>query len=165
MLKKPTLLFVLLLSCFFSSVQAQTVTVILTRHAEKATNDPKDPDLSETGKARAEHLAVVLANQPVDLFFSTPYKRTRQTLEPLAKLKGKTITDYNPALGPGLVETVAGMENKTVVIAGHSNSIPDLVNGFLKTKTYSQIDDARYGDVWIVTLQKGLPVSVVQLKL
>jgi hypothetical protein len=31
--------------------------VVIVRHAEKATNDPKDPDLSQAGHARAETLA------------------------------------------------------------------------------------------------------------
>jgi hypothetical protein len=34
--------------------------VVIVRHAEKATNDPKDPDLSQAGNARAELLARIL---------------------------------------------------------------------------------------------------------
>ncbi len=156
----------LLLVLLFTAVSgyAQT-TVILTRHAEKAANDPKDPDLSEAGVLRAKALAAFLVNQPVVLLYTTPYKRTRQTLEPLALSKEKPITEYNPAFPQVLADAVKAMENKTVVIAGHSNSVPDLVNRITGTTTFQQLDDASYGDLFIITLTKDRPASVLRLKL
>jgi 2,3-bisphosphoglycerate-dependent phosphoglycerate mutase len=157
-----------ILFLFFLSIQviqAQSVTVFLTRHAEKATNDPKDPDLSESGKKRAESLVSLFENQKIDRFFSTPYKRTRQTLSDLAKAKGKEVVDYSPMTPDLLIEQIRKLENETVFISGHSNTIPDLVNRFTKTTSYATIDDSRYGDLWMLTLVKGEVVSVVEMKL
>jgi broad specificity phosphatase PhoE len=163
-MKIRALLFVLLVCTSSSGVFAQTVTVILTRHAEKAANHPSDPDLSPDGQARAVRFAAFLANQKVDLLYSTPFKRTRQTLEPLAASKNLTVTEYNPAFPKVLTDAIAAMENKTVVIVGHSNSIPDLVNRLAGT-AFKQLDEASYGDVFIVTLVAGKPAAVLQLKL
>ena len=53
-MKKITLIFL-----FISSIAyGQSITTfILVRHAEKATDDPKDPNLSEAGLMRAQSLA------------------------------------------------------------------------------------------------------------
>lgn len=142
---------------------AQSTTVILTRHAEKATNHPSDPDLSDAGRKRALELAAHFKNVPADLFFSTPFHRTRQTLLPWALQAGKPVTEYNPALGPVLIKRIKEMAGGTVVVSGHSNSIPDLVNGLIGENRFVQIPDSVYGDVWIVTLVKGGKPAVLQL--
>ena len=157
--------FVLLFLFSVQSIQAQAVTVFLTRHAEKAKNDAKDPDLSDVGKKRAEQFVVFFENQKFDRFLSTPCKRTKQTLEPLAKANGKEVLDYSPSMPDKLIEEIRKLENETVFISGHSNTIPDLVNRFTGKKNAKMIDDSRYGDLWMLTLVKGEVVSVVQMKL
>lgn len=49
---------------------------VIVRHAEKANDDPRDPNLSEAGRARAERLAAALKNQPVRAVYATAYRRT-----------------------------------------------------------------------------------------
>jgi phosphohistidine phosphatase SixA len=163
-MKKIAAGFLIVLALCTSNAFAQT-TVILTRHAEKAANDPKDPDLSESGAVRANALAAFFANQHIDLFYTTPFKRTRQTLEPLAKSKGKAISEYNPAFPQALADAVKAMENKVIVIAGHSNSVPDLVNRISGTTGFPQLDDTSYGDLFIITLLKDHPASVLRVKM
>jgi len=157
--------FVLLFLFSVQAIQAQSVTVFLTRHAEKAKNDAKDPDLSEDGKKRADQFVVFFENQKFNRFLSTPYKRTKQTLEPLAKANGKQVVEYSPSAPEKLVEEIRKLENETIFISGHSNTIPDLVNRFTGKKDAKMIDDSRYGDLWMLTLVKGEVISVVQLKM
>ena len=61
-----------------------STTVFLVRHAEKAKDDPRDPTLSDAGRRRAEALDALLVRVDVTHLFATEYKRTQQTLEPLA---------------------------------------------------------------------------------
>jgi phosphohistidine phosphatase SixA len=105
----------------------QAVSVFLLRHAEKATDDPRDPSLSEAGRERAAELARVLGEAGVTHLFSTPYRRTRSTLEPLAAARELTIASYDPrdlsALAAKLAQLPAG---SVAVVAGHSNTTPAL---------------------------------------
>ena len=121
---------VLLLSC--SSLVAATadeaVAVFFVRHAEKDTDDPRDPQLSDSGRLRADALSRLLAKAGVSHLFSSQFKRTRETLAPLAKLAGVEIAvvrAQEPATQlAALRDLPAGA---VAVVAGHSNTIPQLV--------------------------------------
>lgn len=90
--KSGALSFALLLLVACSSFAQQPVTTfILVRHAEKdMTQSTPDPDLSAEGHARARRLALLFEKTEIAAVYSTPFKRTRQTVEPLAAGK----TDY-----------------------------------------------------------------------
>ena len=95
------LLLILLVSfvnLFPRETMTNTTTFIIVRHAEKA-DMRNDPDLSADGKARAEELRRALSDVPVDAIYATPYRRTRQTVSPLAAEKQIVVTEY-PAAKP-----------------------------------------------------------------
>ena len=76
--------------------------VVVVRHAEKATDDPKDPSLSEAGQARAQRLADALKGLPLQHAISTQYKRTHDTAAPAARANDievhvKPVTEENSA--------------------------------------------------------------------
>jgi 2,3-bisphosphoglycerate-dependent phosphoglycerate mutase len=163
----------LALACLLVSVtgivnaqQASGVsTIIITRHAEKE-NGGSDPDLSAAGKARAAQLAALLKDVPVTKLLSTPYKRTRQTLEPIATTRGLTIDPYDASKLQGLQElakTLKESKDQTIVIAGHSNSAPELVNLLLNDQKYSQLSEDDFSKIWLLTLQSGNVISCVML--
>jgi len=104
-------------------------TVILTRHAERASSTDRDPDLSADGKARADRLATLLAPRaPFARLVATEFKRTQQTLAPLGAKVGKTV-EIHPAgdataLSAALVAEAPGSVS---VVATHSNVLPQMV--------------------------------------
>jgi hypothetical protein len=57
-----------------ASVLAADTMIIVVRHAEKSSDDPKDPSLSEQGNARANKLAEVLKNTDLKAVYATQYK-------------------------------------------------------------------------------------------
>ena len=69
----------------------EPVSVFLVRHAEKAADDPQDPQLSVNGKQRASELARILSNAGVTHLFSSQFRRTKSTLQPLAEKTGGEI--------------------------------------------------------------------------
>ncbi|MFC5271491.1 histidine phosphatase family protein [Adhaeribacter terreus] len=76
-------------------IQNEKATIVyLVRHAEKSTNHPDDPDLNAAGKARAEALKEILLNKDISAIYSTNYKRTKQTAEPLAKARNLAVQQY-----------------------------------------------------------------------
>ncbi|RNI25663.1 histidine phosphatase family protein [Rufibacter latericius] len=145
------------------SAARQTV-VYLVRHAEKAANNgtmTDDPDLSEAGRARAEVLRTQLASVPVAGFFATQYKRTQQTLQPLATAKKATVQSYDAKDPAGLVQKIKqDFAGKTVVVAGHSNTVLPLIEALGGIKPFAEITDSQYDFLFKVTLNEGKEPTV-----
>lgn len=140
------------------SVPAQetsTTTIILVRHAEKADRSA-NPALSAVGIERAKRLHEVLKEYKTDAFYSTNYLRTMQTLEPWAEKSGQTIKHYNPRQPDSLVALLKNETGKTVVVAGHSNTIPALVNKLIGQQKYEDLADTEYGKIFIVRIEDEL---------
>ena len=47
---------------------------------------------------------------------------------------------------------VTSNKGEVVLIVGHSNTIPDFVNGLIKDSIYSQIDDLNNSNLYIVNI-------------
>src|SRR3954467_1650135 len=65
--------------------------IFLVRHAERAAisgHVPSDTGLSPEGKVRAAHLAGELKDAHITAIYTSEYKRTRETAEPLAQSSG-----------------------------------------------------------------------------
>ncbi len=149
-MKKIQVLLLLLIAANVTFAQDQT-TFILVRHAEKADDGTRNPPLNDKGKQRALNLASLLENQSITALYSTPYKRTRETLQPLADKKGLETKDYEPRAGEEWLATLyENHNNGTIVIAGHSNTIPFLANKLLGSETFSQFDEKEYSNLIVI---------------
>lgn len=121
-------------------------TVILIRHAEKGKDDPRNPTLSTPGEERAAALARVLGDTGVTHLFSTPYKRTMQTIAPLAEARGLEVVEYSPRDMPGLLEMIKNTPAGSVsVISGHSNTTPGVYKMFAGADASGLEDHPKYG--------------------
>ena len=130
------------------------------RHAEKDRSDStnKNPSLTIQGLERANKWAVFFKDKKIDAIYSTNYKRTRQTAIPIAKEQNLEIISYTPKL---LIteKFIANNKGKNIVIVGHSNTTPKLVNTLLREKKYEEIPDQDNNDLFIVTLKKNKPTA------
>jgi broad specificity phosphatase PhoE len=145
--------------------QEKITTFILVRHAEKdLTQSTNDPDLSAEGKARAAKLAEVLKQTDVTAIYSTPYKRTQQTVALLATEKSLSVQGYkakNEDVDAMLTQHAGG----TIVVAGHSNTVPQFVNYLLGEEKYKILDDGDYGNLIVVSVTtRGKDAKVTWLK-
>ena len=120
---KYTLLLIFSLLAFTSQAN-DSFTIYLARHAEKqAIKD--DPKLTECGTRRAEQLASMLEKANIKRIYSTAYKRTMATAEPIATQQKLVVQQYSPAkLAPFAQQLLSKQENALVV--GHSNTTPQL---------------------------------------
>ena len=92
------------------------------RHTEKAKNDPRDPDLSEAGRERAEAFARMFEAAGVTGLVHSEYKRTRDTLAPLARERELTSETIPAGDMDGLIARLAGAkETDVIAVAGHSD--------------------------------------------
>jgi phosphohistidine phosphatase SixA len=144
-------------------------TVVVVRHAEKSTDDPRDPSLSTAGQDRARALNALLRNAGVTDIYTTQYKRTRQTAEPFAQQFGITIVErpitaansatYARDLAQEIFTRSAG---KGVLVVGHSNTVPDIVKA-LSGSTVPEIADPEYDHVFVVVIPPSGSPRLMQL--
>lgn len=129
-----------------------TCTLYLVRHAEKQqTPGDKDPPLTDAGRRRAEALATRLASEPVSALYASGYRRTQLTLQPLATALALPITRYEAsASGVFLQALLSRPCSGAMVIAGHSNTLPELLRAAGIAEPASEFDERRYGELFIV---------------
>ena len=100
--------------------------VVLIRHADVTSGAGTDPPLNAAGTARAQELRHVLGDSGITAVFVTSLQRTQATAQPLAGDLGlqPTVLD-DPASVVDMIRSLTG--STTVLVIGHSNTVPDLV--------------------------------------
>lgn len=162
-MKKILLVLILAVIAFQGSAQTIT-TFILVRHAEKGSDGTDDPDLKPEGLERAAKFAALFKNTSVDAVYSTRYKRTKNTVAPLAKQKGLDVQVYDAAKPEVIDAIITQYAGGTVVIGGHSNTIPQIANLLTGKDEYKTFPDADYGNILIISLlERGKTAEVTWL--
>lgn len=149
-------------------------TAILLRHAEKsADGDPRDPSLSESGRKRSKALATLLSRASATHLFASEFKRTQETLAPLAELAKLQVLVVPGGKTAELAGRILELPSGSVaVVAGHSNTIPALATllggslaGLETTPQGPVIPDGEYGRLYVVTPAAGAAgkASVLEL--
>ncbi|HAC15944.1 MAG TPA: hypothetical protein DCE78_08380 [Bacteroidetes bacterium] len=131
---------------------AQDVTtVFFVRHAEKVDSS-SDPELSEEGKTRVESLTAMLEKASIGAVYSTDYIRTRETCKPTAELHGVDLKLYDNNQRSQLNDMVNEYRGETILVCGHSNSVPRSANHLLGREVFEDFDEKDYGNIIIVTI-------------
>lgn len=139
------------------SENAPTI-ILVVRHAEKALAAGTDPPLSDAGRKRAEQLARAAEDAGVTAIYTTQFKRTLETAQPVAARTGAPVrsveinkentSGYAVALAKRVLAENAG---QTVMVIGHSNTVPLLVEAFGGERPPA-IDDATEFDRFFVVI-------------
>ena len=114
------------------------------RHLQKATGE--DPGLTEEGRRNAARLADLLADDPPSAIYVSSTRRARETAAVLASRLGLTPKSYDPRDIPALIAAVTA-ETGTVLIVGHSNTVPEIVERLGGTRP-ADLAETDFGDVW-----------------
>lgn len=168
-LGRRIVLIALLSAVGFSScvraVDQPSVTVILIRHAEKKIEpENKDPDLSPAGLARAEELVRMFSNTGITAIYATQFKRTQQTVKPLADKLGLPVTQVDAKKTPELVKQIrARNAGQVVFIAGHNNSVPEIITA-LGGPQLPIIPETEYDNLYILTVQADGSAKLLKLR-
>jgi broad specificity phosphatase PhoE len=156
-----------LLFALFAGCAAPMTTVILVRHAEKAAEPKADPPLTDAGAARAQLLVEQLTGMPITAVLSTGFARTQATAAPIAAKLGLTtqIVDARAPDHPQQVakDVLANHRGKTVLVVGHSNTVPDIVAALGAPKP-RDICDQEYDNLFIVRVPASGPATVESKK-
>jgi broad specificity phosphatase PhoE len=146
---------------------ADTV-VLVVRHAEKA-GPSGDVPLSASGEERARALVAIGRDAGVSAILTTQFQRTRQTGAPLAESLG--ITAETVEVRGGVAEHAKGIADaikarhagRTVLVVGHSNTVPAIVNALGGPKR-PDICDEVYDDLFTVIVAADGSARVVHGK-
>lgn len=150
---------------YFTTFSRPVTTIILVRHAEKniEPNNP-DPDLSPEGLERAQEIARVFGETGINAIYATQYKRTQQTVKPLADRTGVAVKLVQANQTDELVNQLQTTNRgQTVFIAGHNNTVPAIVST-LSGQTYPTIPESEFDNLYIVTIYRFGKAKVVKMK-
>ena len=129
-------------------------TIIMVRHAERASADT-NTNLSGAGADRAQELVAAVKDAGVNAIYTTEFCRTAQTAQPLANQLGLSLivqdngfpddqlsdAECDPNIVvpierlPVTIDTIEELtgeilsrnSGKVVLIVGHSNSVPQII--------------------------------------
>jgi 2,3-bisphosphoglycerate-dependent phosphoglycerate mutase len=164
-MKKTALVLCILTASTLAAAPHPVTTVILVRHAEKATTE-RDTPLSEAGRKRAEELARVLTGVKIDAVFTTEFQRTKQTGAPTAQALGLTpvVRNTGPTYAVDLATEIRKNHvGKTVLVVGHSDTTITVMEAFGATGL-PRIDEPHFDNLFVLTDVAGAAPKVVALR-
>ena len=141
------------------NINAQDITIILLRHAEKDTSagaNKADPKLTAEGQKRAQRLVETVKKYQPQQIFSTAFIRTRDTVTPLAENLNPDYRlqiqfyDYNEL--EELAQKLLKLKVKSVVVVGHNTTTPELANLLIKQNKYKDLADDEYNKIFIIRI-------------
>lgn len=135
--------------------QNQEPTIILFRHAEKLDSS-RDPDLSPIGFERSNTLFHMLKDLEITAIYSTSYKRTMQTVQPLADSLELPVYPYDARDLSGFAEMLKETTG-VILVSGHSNTTPTLTSLILGYEV-AKINENEYDNLFIITNASTNPI-------
>ncbi|MBK9149506.1 MAG: histidine phosphatase family protein [Saprospiraceae bacterium] len=134
-----------------------TKVYYLIRHAEKDTSVQDNPPLTEAGLQRAARLSDILKGTRVDAIYSTMFIRTLYTVDSLADIKSMKVQPYDNKMLKELISQLnENPEIRSVLMVGHSNTIPSITNTLAGKEVYNQaFGDEDYDNFAIVAIYSG----------
>jgi 2,3-bisphosphoglycerate-dependent phosphoglycerate mutase len=160
-----TVLGALVIFAYLATFSRPITTVILVRHAEKniEPNNP-DPDLSPAGQARAQELARMFSEAGVNAIYATQYKRTQETVKPLADRLGLPVSLVDAKETAELLKQIlTNHRGQTIFVSGHNNTVPELATA-LGGEKLPLIPESEFDNMFIVTVYRFGRAKVVKLK-
>ncbi len=144
----------LLLTFLLGEVPHETCsTFYLIRHAEKVRVDKSEnnPALNEKGILRAQNWKNYFLDKEISKIYSTDYKRTIRTAQPLA-INNNIETIIYSTSDFKFDDFIKSNIGENTLVVGHSNTIPDFVNELINEEYYTQIDDLNNSNLYVVSI-------------
>src|SRR5512143_369380 len=146
---------------------ARTTVVVLVRHAEAATSNNGDPDLSTAGEARVAQLGGTLADflgpARVDYLYAADTRRAQQTAAPVANQFKLPINLLSSSDWAGLAGRIKREHRgKTVVVVGYATTLPMVVSQ-LSGGSIAMADD-EFDSIYVVVIPSPGETRVFRLR-
>lgn len=133
------------------AAQSAPITVFVVRHAEKGPENP-DPSLTEAGEQRAAELARIVGDAGVTALFTSEFKRTGETLAPLAARTGLVPVVIPAGKMDSLIAAIRALPpGSRAVVSSHSNLVHLIVERLSGVKIPA-LTDEQYDRLAVVTV-------------
>jgi len=100
----------------------------------------------------------------INAIYATQYKRTQQTVKPLADKLGLPVGQVNSKSTAELVTQIRSQHTGQVVfIAGHNSTVPEIIAA-LGGATFPTIPESEYDNLYVVTMYRTGKAKVVKMK-
>jgi phosphohistidine phosphatase SixA len=140
------------------------ITILLVRHADiDLPPATPDPELNDAGRTRAEALAHVVGSAGVTTVFTSSLVRTKQTVEPILEMLGIGAREM-PAAATVAREARAGTLGAVVLIAGHSNTVPEVIAALGVPAPPPVIGETQFDNLFVVSLSQPTGACLLALK-
>lgn len=156
----PALFLIALAACFPVAPQEPPGPSFYVMRHLHTPQGVTDPELTPEGRRQAALLPSFFQGDQPSAIYVTNTRRSQQTAAPLAQALGITPKIYDPANTPALLQRVRA-ETGTVLIVGHSNTVPDIVQQLGGTRP-DPIAHDQFGDIWHVS---GIKLNTLKLRL
>ena len=136
--------------------------LILVRHAEKNSGD--DPNLAPAGVRRALLLSDILLSLPLAVVYTTDFKRTKQTAQLTALRQNIVMKEYEPSNLVTLAYKLSTRyKGKAVLVVGHSDTTPELINILAGKKVVERIPEYEYDKLFVVAINAEKHKDILML--
>lgn len=141
-----------------SSIQKESLSnvtqIYILRHAEKASVTEENPSLSEYGIKHANYWKKVLQYIKFDRVFTTEFIRNVKTAEILSSNLSITPETYYP-MSFDIVKFINEIQGQKILIIGHSNTIPDMINRIINETKYPPMSHKNYNLLYLITINEN----------
>jgi broad specificity phosphatase PhoE len=142
--------------------EAQRALVVV-RHTDKIDNSD-DAALSATGEAQAKRLAHVLQDLGITAIYTTQFKRTAQTAQPLAERLNIKPSVYEQNDVEAVSKEIQRKHPQEVVmVVGHRSTVPRVL-GYFNPAAKVALGSYEYDSLFILTLAPGAKPALLHLR-
>jgi broad specificity phosphatase PhoE len=128
--------------------------VYLVRHAERESLIGNDnPGLTPAGVARAGELRALLGHARIGAIYTSQFRRTKETAEPLATALSLSPTAITDGDADKTIEHIrANHAREIVLVVGHSNTIDKLLARLTGGEAVVTIQDSEFDRVFVAVV-------------
>ena len=85
--------------------------------------------------------------------FESEFRRTIETVQPLATELGLEINHYDPSDNEAILEKILKLhKGKIILVVAHSNTVPTLIADLGASKNVPPIGHSEYDNIYIVSI-------------
>jgi len=106
----------------------------------------------------------MFANTGVNAIYATQFKRTQQTVKPLADKLALQVTQVPAKNSAEVVKQIREQHmGKVIFVAGHNNSVPEMIAALGGPK-FPIIPETEYDNLYVLTISGDGKTKLIKMK-